>query len=129
MKAIQQKMFLATVQQYAVELMVDEGFATGGLDVSELYQLESAMRVIRINFKYPAKVLQQDREIARYPATLWSYLLHSVRLGKYATYKVVLLNEHFSFPHIELPHNLKIGATVAYDYRTVTIGPVWGNDE
>jgi hypothetical protein len=121
---ISKRLFLATVQQFAVDFMVDEGLSPGGIEVRDYYVLESAMRAIRISFKYPAHVLQQDREIARYPATLWSHLLHSVGLGKYATYKAVLLNEHFAFPHIELPDNLKIGAQVCFDYRTVTLGKV-----
>jgi hypothetical protein len=118
------KLLLATVKQYAVDFMVEEGFAPGGIDVRDQFVLETAMRAIRISFKYPAKVLQQDREIVRYPATLWSHLLHSIGLGKYATYNAVLLNEHFAFPHIELPDNLKCGATVCFDYRTVTLGKV-----
>lgn len=122
MITLQRRQFLATVRQYAVEFMVDQGFATGGLEVHDRYVLETAMQALRISFKYPAKVLQQDREIARYPATLWSHLLHSIGLGRYARYKAVLLNEHFAFPNIELPPEMKIGATVCYDYRTVDIG-------
>lgn len=104
--------------------MVEQGFAKSGIEAHEQFLLDTAMRAIRISFKYPAKVLQQDREIARYPATLWSHLLQSVGLGKYATYKAVLLNEHFAFPHIELPPEMKIGATVCYDYRIVELGKV-----
>jgi hypothetical protein len=120
---LQREPFLTTVQQYAVDFMIEEGFAKNGVQAHEQYLLETAMRVIRISFKYPAKVLQQDHEIARYPATLWSHLLQSIGLGKYATYKRVLINEHFAFPHIELPPDLKIGASVCYDYHTV-LGPI-----
>lgn len=119
---LSKKLFLATVQQYAVDFMIEEGFAATGIAVYEQSLLETAMRAIRISFQYPAKVLQQDKEIARYPATLWSHLLHSVGLGRYAKYKIVLLNEHFAFPSIELPPELlKIGATVCFNYRTVQV--------
>jgi hypothetical protein len=121
---IKKKLFLATVQQYAVDFMVDHGFATGGLDAQEYFVLETAMQAIRISFRYPAQVLQHDQEIARYPATLWSYLLHAVGLGRYARYKVVLLNENLSFPHIEIPPELKIGATVCFDWRIAELGKV-----
>lgn len=119
---LSKKLFIATVQQYAVDFLVDEGFASGGIKAYEQFQLETAMRQIRISFKYPAGVLQQDREIARYPATLWSHFLSVIGLKRYARYKVVLLNEHFAFPHIELPPELKIGATICYDYRVVNDG-------
>lgn len=114
---LQKKLFLATVQQRAVDFMVEEGFAPGGIETREWFVIETAMRAIRISFKYPAKVLQQDHEIARYPATLWSHFLHAVGLGRYAVYKRVWLNEHLAFPHIEIPPEMKIGATVCYDYR------------
>src|SRR5271157_4156553 len=116
---LQRKFFLTTVQQYAVDFMVEQGFATGGLEAREQWLLETAMRAIRISFRYPALVLQKDREIARYPATLWSHLLHSVGLGRYARYRRVLLNEHLAFPSIEIPPQLKVGAQVCFDYRTV----------
>lgn len=119
---IQKKLFLAQVQQYAVDFMVDEKFATGSLTAQEYFVLETAMRTIRISFKYPAKVLQRDREITRFPATLWSHILCAVGLRKYAKFTVVMLNEHLSFPSIELPPNLKIGAFVNYDYHVA--GPV-----
>jgi hypothetical protein len=121
---ISKRLFLATVQQYAVDFMVEEGFAKNGIETHEQWLLDTALRAIRISFKYPAYVLQQDRIIARYPATLWSHLLISVGLRRWAKWKAVLLNEHFAFPHIELPPELKIGATVCYDYRTVTLGKV-----
>jgi hypothetical protein len=121
---VSNRLFLATIQQYAVDFLVDEGFASGGIKAYEQFQLETAMRQLRISFKYPAKVLQQDREIARYPATLWSHLLVSVGLKRWAKWKVVLLNEHFAFPQIELPPELKIGAQVCYDYRIVGLGKV-----
>lgn len=117
------RLFLATVRQYAVDFMVEEGFAASGIDVQEQWLLETAMRSLRISFHYPAKVLQENREIARYPATLWSYILVAIGLKKYATYAVVRLNEHLAFPSIELPPELKIGATLCYDYRT-TLEPV-----
>ena len=120
---LQRNLFLTTVQQYAVDFMVEQGFATGGLQAHEQWHLESAMRAIRIAFRYPAVVLQKDHEIARYPATLWSHVLDAVGLGKYARYKRVLLNEHLAFPSIEIPPELKVGAQVCFDYRTV-LGPV-----
>ena len=121
---LSKKLFLATIQQYAVDFMIEEGFATGGIEAHDQWVLETAMRAIRISFKYPAKVLQQDREIVRYPASVWSHLLISVGLKRYAKYKIVLLNEHLAFPHIELPPELKIGATVCYDYRIAELGKV-----
>jgi hypothetical protein len=86
--------------------------------VDEQFPLDTAMRALRISFKYPAKVLQKDREIACYPATLWSHLLDAVGLKRFATYKRVLLNEHLAFPTIEIPPELKIGMSVCFDYHT-----------
>jgi hypothetical protein len=112
-----------TVQQCAVDFMVEEGFASTGIQAYEQYLIDTAMRAIRISFKYPAKVLQTDREIARYPATLWSHFFSVIGLRRYARYNVVLLNEHLAFPHVEIPPELKIGATVVYNYRDVgTVG-------
>ena len=120
---VSKRLFLATVQQYAVDFMVEEGFATGGIHVDELFQLEHAMRQIRLSFKYPTQVLQHDREIARYPATLWSHILATIGLCKYAKYKVVLLNEHLAFPSVEVPPESRIGRVfIACDYRVVSDG-------
>lgn len=118
---IQQKQLLGVVQQYAVDFMLDEGFATSGLQVHEQYLLESAMKMIRVSFKYPAQVLQQDKEIARYPATLWSHVLDALGLYKYARYTRVMLNEHLAFPGVEIPPELKIGAYVCVGYSTVNM--------
>jgi hypothetical protein len=112
--------FLATVQMRCVDILCeDKMLHPENLTVMSQSLLEPAMDALRFSFKYPAKVLQQDREIARYPASLWSHLLHSIGLGKYATYKRVLLNEHLAFTGIKIPPEMKIGATLCYDYRTV----------
>ena len=111
------KHLLLEVQQYAVDFMVDEGFAASGIQAHEMFLLESAMRAMRISFKYPAQVLKRDEEIARYPATLWSHLLHTLRLRRWARYNVVRLNEHLAFPGIEIPPELKLGAYVTYSPR------------
>jgi hypothetical protein len=116
---LSKKLFLATVQQYAVDFMIEEGFAKNGIETHEQWLLDTAMRAIRISFKYPAYVLQQDRIIARYPATLWSHLLHSIGLKRYARYAVVKLNEHLAFPDIEIPEKMKVGMKVLFDYHTV----------
>lgn len=116
---LQKKIFLTRVRQWCVDFLVEQGWGVNGLEAHEQYLLETAMRAIRISYKYPALDLQTDREIARYPATLWSHLLSTVGLGKYATYKRVLLNEHLAFPSIEIPPELKVGAYVCHDYRTV----------
>jgi hypothetical protein len=111
------KHLLLEVHQYAVEFMVNEGFAAGGIQAYEQFLLESAMRAIRISFKCPVQVLKRDEEIARYPATLWSHLLHTLRLRRWARYKVVRLNEHLAFPGIEIPPELKLGAYITYSPR------------
>lgn len=118
---IQSKKILATVHQYAVDFMVEEGFAASGLQVHEQWLLETAMKAIRISFKYPAQVLQQDKEIARYPATLWSHVLDALGLYKYARYTRVMLNEHLAFPGIEILPEMKIGAYVCIGHSTVNM--------
>ena len=115
--------FLATVQMRCVDILCeDEMMHPDNFTALSQQILEPSMAALRFSFKYPAKVLQQDREIARYPASLWSHLLHSIGLGKYATYKRVLLNEHLAFTDIKIPPEMKIGATLCYDYRTVLGG-------
>ena len=112
--------FLTAVQMRCVDILCeDDMMHPDNLTVMSQRLLEPAMAALRFSFKYPAKVLQQDREIARYPASLWSHLLHSIGLSKYATYKRVLLNEHLAFTSIRIPPEMKIGATLCYDYRTV----------
>jgi hypothetical protein len=114
------ELFLTAVQMRCVDILCeDEMMHPENLKVLSQSILEPAMAALRFSFKYPAKVLQQDREIARYPLTLWSHLLHSVGLGKYATYKRVLLNEHLAFTGIKIPPEMKIGMTVCYDYREI----------
>lgn len=117
----QRKQFLAVIQQYAVDFLLDEGFAASGLQVHEQVLLETAMKAIRISFKYPAQVLQQNKEIARYPATLWSHVLDALGLYKYARYTRVMLNEHLAFPGVEIPPELKIGAYVCVGHSTVNM--------
>ena len=79
---LEKKLFLATVRRYCVDFLVEQGFAAKGLAVHEQWLLDTAMRAIRISFNYPAKVVQQDREIARYPVSLWSNFLHSIGLKR-----------------------------------------------
>jgi len=116
---LERKLFLATIKQYCVDFLVEKGWATGGIEVHEQFLVETAMRAIYISFKVPALKLQSDREVARYPATLWSHILHVIGLGKYATYRRVLLNECLTFPTIEIPPEMKVGMRLCYDYRTV----------
>jgi len=116
----ERKFFLAHVQQRAVDILCeDEMMHPKNLTAMSQTLVEPAMQALRFSFKYPAKVLQRDREIARYPVTLWSHFLHSVGLGRYATYKRILLNEHLAFTGIEVPPELKVGMTVCYDYREI----------
>ncbi len=119
---IQRTLFLTYVRQYCVDFMVEQGWASNGIDVQEQWLLDTAMRAIRITFKYPAVEVQKEKEIARYPATLWSHVLDAVGLKKYATYKRVLLNEHLAFPSVEIPPEMKIGMRVCHDYHTA-VGP------
>lgn len=113
------KLFIARVRQYCVDFLVEQGWGTNGFEVHEQWMLDTAMRAMRLSFKCPAVVLADDREIARYPATLWSHLLHSIGLRKYARYTRVLLNECLAFPSVEVPPQLKVGMKVCFDYRTV----------
>src|SRR5579859_5197339 len=70
------------------------------------YMLEDLAYRLTAMMKVPAKVLQTDNEVAKWPARRWDNFLVAVCLDKYAKFKRLHFTEMLLFPAVTVPPNL-----------------------
>lgn len=93
-----------SLQQYASSQMVDANMPDVKLYLEK--SIEYNTIILTMAHRIPTKILQQDREICRYPASNWQWFKQFIPFAK-PKYRIHYLTEHLTFPSIKLPENLQ----------------------
>jgi hypothetical protein len=88
------------LKDYMVSMLLDAGYSVP-LKVEVVYRAEYMAYLLMARMRVPAQVLQEDKVVAEYPASLWDHIKKAVGM-KYATEKVKL-TEYLLYPTIEVP--------------------------
>jgi hypothetical protein len=95
------------LRQYCVQTMVDEDeFALGNVKLTMQYRLEWMAYQLMGTLNLPCKVLQDDKEIARFPASRKDMFLVSIGLSRWAKFTSLRANEYITFPKYEFPKSM-----------------------
>ncbi len=95
------------IQRYAVCALVDAGFPSADVVAEIRQRLDSMAYELTYKMRTVAKVLQDKRVIASYPASLWDAIKRALNI-RWLRYKMVdvLLTEHLLFPDYQIPRGM-----------------------
>ena len=92
------------IQKYAASQMIAADMSDVKLALEVAYDYSALILVL--SHRLPADVLQQDKEICRYPASNWQWLKQFIPFAK-PKYKIHYLTEHVTFPKMKYPKKMQ----------------------
>jgi hypothetical protein len=107
------------IQQFWAGILIDDAMLRNS-KVQVSYRLENLAYQVRVLHKTAAQTLQNDKEVAKWPATRWDNFLVAVGLKKYAKYARLKFTEMLTFPSIELPPYLQ-DKTRIYTHQSIGV--------
>lgn len=103
MKTLDTKELELTFQEYVASTMVSYEIPDVELHIEK--NIKTMCYLISLCHKVPAKILQEKKEICRYPANNWEWVKQFIPFMR-PKYKIHYLTEHVTFPTLKLPENL-----------------------
>lgn len=101
------KQYELVLREFCSSAFVDEeSFAPNNVNLHMSFRLEYLSYQLMAVLRLPSKVLQDNKEVARFPTRRWDNFLVSVGLGKYAKFTALRANEFLTFPGIEWPRHM-----------------------